>query len=117
MELYFITHNPSKYDEASYLANTYSLKLRWKNIEYEELQEDDLEIIAKRSCERIIENYPELSSFDFFLEDAGLFIESLDGFPGPYSAYVFKKLGNRGSGWFPDPLKNKEGEKESCIII
>jgi XTP/dITP diphosphohydrolase len=29
-------------------------------------------------------------------EDSGLFVDSLDGFPGPYSSYVFRTIGNRG---------------------
>jgi len=28
------------------------------------------------------------------IEDSGLFIESLNGFPGPFSSYVFKTIGN-----------------------
>ena len=31
-----------------------------------------------------------------FVEDAGLFIESLNGFPGAFSAYVLQTLGNSG---------------------
>ncbi|MHA2407741.1 MAG: non-canonical purine NTP pyrophosphatase, partial [Candidatus Ranarchaeia archaeon] len=31
-----------------------------------------------------------------FVEDAGLFIDSLNGFPGPYSSYVLKTLGLNG---------------------
>ncbi|KSW11323.1 non-canonical purine NTP pyrophosphatase [Pyrodictium occultum] len=30
------------------------------------------------------------------VEDAGLFIEALNGFPGPYSAYVYKTIGIEG---------------------
>ena len=29
------------------------------------------------------------------IEDDGLFIDSLDGFLGPYSSYVFKTIGNK----------------------
>jgi XTP/dITP diphosphohydrolase len=38
------------------------------------------------------------------VEDAGLFVESLDGFPGPFSSYAFKTLGIAGL------LKLLEGE-------
>ncbi|MCE7742494.1 MAG: XTP/dITP diphosphatase [Candidatus Heimdallarchaeota archaeon] len=96
MEIYFITHNPSKFEEALELAESLKMAIQWKNIEYEEPQEDTLEIIAKKSCERILEKHSELSDFVFFLEDAGLFIDSLNGFPGPYSSYVYKTLGNEG---------------------
>jgi len=30
------------------------------------------------------------------VEDAGLFIEALNGFPGPYSHYVYQTIGTRG---------------------
>jgi XTP/dITP diphosphohydrolase len=30
------------------------------------------------------------------VEDDGLFIDSLSGFPGPFSSYVFKTIGNNG---------------------
>jgi len=30
------------------------------------------------------------------IEDDGLFIESLSGFPGPYSSYIFNTIGNNG---------------------
>ncbi len=30
------------------------------------------------------------------MEDAGLFIDSLGGFPGPYAAYAYKTIRNRG---------------------
>jgi len=32
----------------------------------------------------------------FFVEDAGLFIRALNGFPGPYSSFVYKTIGIRG---------------------
>lgn len=30
------------------------------------------------------------------VDDTGLFIDALSGFPGPYSAYVFRKIGSHG---------------------
>ena len=30
------------------------------------------------------------------VEDDGIFIDSLGGFPGPYSSYVHKTIGNKG---------------------
>jgi dITPase (EC 3.6.1.-) len=30
------------------------------------------------------------------VEDDGIFIDSLDGFPGPYSSYAHKTIGNKG---------------------
>ena len=117
MEIYFITHNPSKFDEASNLADNYELSIHWKNIEYEELQEDTLEIIAQKSCERVLEKYPELANQTFFLEDAGLFIDSLKGFPGPYSSYVFKTLGNDGILKLMEKVEDRNAYFKSIIAF
>ncbi|MCS7102572.1 MAG: non-canonical purine NTP pyrophosphatase, partial [Candidatus Korarchaeum sp.] len=59
--------------------------------------------------EVVVTSVKWLSSYvrrPFFIEDSGLFIDSLGGFPGPYSSYVFKRIGNSGI------LKLMEGVKE-----
>jgi XTP/dITP diphosphohydrolase len=96
MELYFITHNKSKFQEAEEIGKEYSVCIKMFDLEYEEIQDNKLETIALMSCKRVLQEKPELKSKDFFLEDAGLFIKSLNGFPGPFSSYVFKTIGNEG---------------------
>ncbi len=95
-ELHFITHNAHKFEEATEIAKSHKILLKWIDIEYEEIQADDLDNIALASCKKLIQMKPELKNKHFFIEDAGLFIQSLDGFPGPYSAYIFQTLGNEG---------------------
>jgi XTP/dITP diphosphohydrolase len=38
----------------------------------------------------------EKCGLPIIVEDAGLFVEALNGFPGPYSSYVYKTIGNEG---------------------
>ncbi len=104
-EVYFITHNKHKYSEASEIAKNYKMSVKWVNIEYEEIQANDLEDIALASCKKLIQIKPELKKKHIFVEDAGLFIECLNGFPGPYSAYIFQTIGNEG---ILDLMKNEE---------
>ena len=47
------------------------------------------------------------------IEDDGLFIDSISGFPGPYSSYVFKTIGNKG---ILNLLKNNRKAKFVSII-
>ncbi|NIW11921.1 MAG: non-canonical purine NTP pyrophosphatase, partial [Gammaproteobacteria bacterium] len=61
-------------------------------IEAIEIQDDDLEEIAKASVRDAVEK----SCLPVLVEDAGLFIEVLKGFPGPYSSYVYRTLGTQG---------------------
>ncbi|MGC9515911.1 XTP/dITP diphosphatase [Methanocrinis sp.] len=63
-----------------------------RNVGYTEIQADTLEEVAAFG----IEEAREKLYGPAMIEDAGLFIESLKGFPGVYSAYVFDTIGNEG---------------------
>jgi XTP/dITP diphosphohydrolase len=61
-----------------------------------EMQSESLEEIAYISLKSAIEHL-YISKWDsIWVEDSGLFIEALGGFPGPYSSYVLKKIGLEG---------------------
>lgn len=92
MKISFITSNKHKYQEASSILKSH--KILHKDLGYPEIQSDNLEEVAKFGMNHIKNNY-QLEE-PFFLEDAGLFIEDLNGFPGVYSSYVFSTLGNEG---------------------
>ena len=68
------------------------IMIDWIRMKYDETQEDTVSKISLKSMEFLkgrIEG-------DFFIEDTGLFIEKLGGFPGPYASYVQKTIGNAG---------------------
>ncbi|MEM1610539.1 MAG: non-canonical purine NTP pyrophosphatase [Sulfolobales archaeon] len=61
-----------------------------------EIQSESLEEIAYTSLRSAIEHL-DISRWDtIWVEDSGLFIEALGGFPGPYSSYVLRKIGLEG---------------------
>ncbi len=115
MQLNFVTHNEHKFKEALELANKFKINVKWYNLEYEESQNDSLEVIAKKSCEFILKEEKGLSESSFFLEDAGLFINSLNGFPGPYSSFIFKKIGNKGILKLMEENRERTAEFRSSI--
>ena len=84
--LYFITSNRHKYEEIQKLT---SVTIEQKNLDYPEIQTDTLEAVAEYGIEYC---YSQLKA-PCFVEDSGLFIEVLSGFPGVYSNYVFRTLG------------------------
>ena len=59
---------------------------------YPEKQSSDLAEIAMEGAKRCAADLGE----GFFLEDSGLFVGALNGFPGPYSSYVHSTIGNEG---------------------
>lgn len=109
----FVTHNKHKYEEAVKLAEDYNIEVTWANIEYEEIQNSELEKIAEKSCVHVKEK--KLVEGNFFVEDAGLFIEELKGFPGPYSSYVFKTIGNEGILKLMEKKENRKAYFKSVI--
>jgi XTP/dITP diphosphohydrolase len=90
--IYFITSNANKLAEAKAKISDLDIKIIQKNIGYPEVQADTLEKVVTFGARYIQEkiNHP------FLIEDAGLFIKYLHGFPGVYSSYVFHTLGCKG---------------------
>ena len=93
-KLIFITGNKHKYMEFKKIALKQNLNviLEHKDIETAEIQSDSLEKVAEFK----IESIKSQISGNFFIEDAGFFVEDLNGFPGVFSSYVFKSIGNEG---------------------
>jgi len=92
MIVVFITGNANKAREASSLMAPLGITVEQRDLGYPELQADTLEEVARHGIAWCMEKLKK----PCFLEDAGLFIEALNGFPGPYSKYVFETIGNEG---------------------
>lgn len=88
---FFVTTNFHKFNEARRVLAEHGVATAMLRIEAIEIQEDNLEEIAKASVLDAVEK----SGLPVLVEDAGLFIEVLKGFPGPYSSYVYRTLGTR----------------------
>jgi len=89
---YFVTSNIHKFQEARNVLSEYKLATAKLKVEAVEIQDDSLENIAKYSVKDAVKN----CGLPVFVEDAGLFVEALDGFPGPYSKYVYNTVGVKG---------------------
>jgi len=91
--IYFITGNINKFNEVSQLFQEANL-----NIKLEQLDLDPVEIQADSVREVALfklNNIKDKVDGSFFVEDAGFFVDNpLNGFPGVYSSYVYKTIGN-----------------------
>jgi XTP/dITP diphosphohydrolase len=87
-----VTSNRHKFQEIAALFHEAGMALDWKQVKYEEIQEDTTEIISYRSSVEVRKYLHD----DFFLEDTGLYVPALHGFPGPYSSYVNETIGYDG---------------------
>jgi XTP/dITP diphosphohydrolase len=87
--LLFATSNPGKLEEARMILASFDLSVEQYDGKGTEIQADTNSEVAAYSSRgaAITAGRPVL------VEDAGLYVESLRGFPGPYSAYAFKTIG------------------------
>jgi XTP/dITP diphosphohydrolase len=95
-ELVFVTSNKNKIKEIKCMVESEvkNVTISYGEYAYPELQHEEIEFVAKESA-KYIRKEKEMEK-PFFIEDSGLFIHALNGFPGPFSAYVFNKIGNDG---------------------
>ena len=88
----FVTSNVNKYEEAEKILAEFGIKLGHWQRDLIEIQDDSLRKIAVQKAQDAYNQIEE----PLIVEDDGLFIDSLSGFPGPFSSYVFKTIGNDG---------------------
>jgi XTP/dITP diphosphohydrolase len=94
MKIAFITGNTGKIREISRFLSGLEIELYMEEGPFIEIQADSLEEVVTTGMDLLTRD----RKFDGALikEDSGLFISSLNGFPGVYSAYVQKTIGNKG---------------------
>lgn len=90
--LYFATRNRDKFAEVQAILASYGLTVHRSTGRKMEIQSSSLREIALRAALQIAER----SKRPVLVEDTGLFIETLKGFPGPYSSFVYRTIGNEG---------------------
>ena len=112
MEILFATGNSNKVSEASRVLAKFGhtisqLEIDGKTLDFSEPQADGIQEIAisKSVQARDFVMGTNFEESPILVEDSGLFINSLNGFPGPYSSFVERKIGLQG---ILDLLKNKE---------
>ena len=108
-DLFFVSSNNHKYQEAKNILDSFGINLGFLKSNLEEIQSNSLHDIAIMKAKNAFSKFKK----PIIIEDDGLFIDSLEGFPGPYSSYVFKTLGNKG---ILDLIKNNRKAKFVSII-
>ena len=114
-EVFFVTSNLHKFQEVNsiFKQNT-SIQLKLRQEPLIEIQSLDLEEIAFFSLENCTQKCHESP---IFVEDSGLFIKQLNGFPGPYSAYIFKTISLKGILTLMQHVNNREAYFQSSIAL
>ena len=109
-ELFFVSSNTHKFTEVERILSNLGLELNLFKTTLEEIQSNSLSEIAKRKA---LDAYSKVQK-PVIIEDDGLFIDSLDGFPGPYSSYAYDTIGNKG---IIRLLENSESRNAKFVAI
>lgn len=106
LKLLFATTNKGKYSTASRILRSSSIPIEQYAIELAEIQADTVEAIAINKVEEVysLVNQPVVCM------DAGFYINSLSGFPGPYVKYVLQTIGIHGL------MEMMEDKDRSCYF-
>lgn len=91
MKVTFITGNQHKVIEARAIFQQYNIRLEHVDLCYPEIQ-GELTDVARYGAKYATQKLGK----PVIVEDSGLFIRSLEWFPGTYSSYVQTTLGNEG---------------------
>jgi XTP/dITP diphosphohydrolase len=89
---FFATGNVHKFHEARAILRELGISTAMLRIKTNEIQANEISAIAETSAQETANK----SGIPLFVEDAGLFIRALNGFPGPYSSYVYRTLDTQG---------------------
>ena len=109
--VFFATANINKFNEARTILGGYGIAVGMLKLKGDEIQSDSLTEIASKS----VQNAYKSIRLPVFVEDAGLFIEALSGFPGPYAAYVYKTIHNSGILKLMKDTENRKATFQSVI--
>src|SRR3990172_2859617 len=106
-DVLFASSNRNKFNEAKNILSNYGINLGFFKSRLKEIQAESIKQIAAfkvndayRQCHKPV-----------IVEDAGLFIESLNGFPGTFSK------NSRGNGWGYDPIFIPTGQTKTFAMI
>jgi XTP/dITP diphosphohydrolase len=109
--VFFATGNIHKFMEARSLLSPYGIAVGMLRIKGDEVQSDSLSEIAQKS----VKGAYNQCRLPVIVEDAGLFIDALSGFPGPYAAYAYKTIHNDGILKLMEGVPERRAKFEAAV--
>ncbi len=111
MKILFATSNPHKLKEANDVGSGYGIEFVQAKEPYPEIRDEDVGKVAEAGAKYVFERVRQ----PVVVDDTGLFIDALNGFPGPYSAYVFRKIDSAGVLKLMDGVENRRALFVSAV--
>ncbi|MGA1821748.1 MAG: XTP/dITP diphosphatase [Thermoplasmatota archaeon] len=112
-KVYIITANHGKIREIKQWLVPLGIDVDVLSGDFVEIQSDSLEEVVYYGLKQYAEDHRV--DHPFIKDDSGLFIKSLGGFPGVYSAYVHKTLGNEGIIRMMDGIEDRKAVFKTAV--
>ena len=110
--VFFATGNVHKFHEARSILTGLDIAVGMLRVKDTEIQSDSLVEIAQASALDAFKR----CHLPIIVEDAGLFIDAVNGFPGPYAAYAYQTIGNAGLLKLMKNVENRKAVFQSAIV-
>ena len=124
MEIFFATSNSHKVSEAAAILDPLGhrgqpLLLNGRPLELVEPQAEGIEEGARSKLEQAVEATSGMlgSQTAILVEDSGLFVDSLGGFPGPFSSYVESTIGLQGILSLMEGVESRGAEYRAVAVL
>jgi XTP/dITP diphosphohydrolase len=109
--IFFATNNVNKFNEGRKMLAECDIAVGMLRTKSLEIQSESLDEIAKASA---VDAYAKCH-LPIIVEDAGLFTDALNGFPGPYAAYAYETIGNQGLLRLMQGIRNRKAHFDSAL--
>lgn len=111
MRLTFVTGNKGKVHEATEALRPLGIEVVPRDARPVEIQADTLEEISRAKCEVLVGKVDP----PFIVDDGGLFVDALHGFPGVFSAYALKTIGVPGILKLMDGVEDRRARFRAVV--
>ncbi|MHA1109618.1 MAG: XTP/dITP diphosphatase [Promethearchaeota archaeon] len=115
LHLSFLTGNTHKFQEVKVFIESSGLDavITQKNVPLIEIQTDSIEEVAVHKVESVGDSIQG----NYFVEDAGFFIDKLKDFPGVFSSYIQEMIGNEGVLKLMKDVTERDASFRSVIAL
>jgi XTP/dITP diphosphohydrolase len=115
LNLFFLTGNTHKFEEVKNFIETSGLDaiITQMNVPLVEIQSNFIEDVAIHKVQSVINSIQS----NYFVEDAGFFVDELNEFPGVFSSYIQDMIGNEGILKLMKGVKKRTASFQSIIAL
>ncbi len=110
MEIFFVTGNAGKVREASEILSRKGMNVVQKVIDLPEIQDSDVEAVSRKKAE---DAFRQLGK-PLIVEDTGLCLKSMSGYPGALIKHFLSAMGRQG---IVDFVSGKDTSADAVCVV